>query len=280
MHYSIDAHQHYWHYKSADFPWIRENMKLLKRDFSPQNLKPLLDQHGLLGSITVQAQHSEFETDWLIKQVTSSSGVNGVVGWLDVRSPELENKLLRFSECKVLKGLRHQIQDEVDPSGWMENIKVEKGIKIVQKHEYVWDLLIKYQHFPEALEFSKRHDNWWIVLNHCGKPDISRGAKFWLDQIRPIAALPHVFCKLSGLVTESPNYHWQSHTILEFIEAALTAFGSERLMFGSDWPVCLLAAQYSEVYSLVKRGLAGLSSSEQAAIFGGNAMRIYGLIGA
>ncbi|HAY0637517.1 amidohydrolase family protein [Serratia rubidaea] len=271
----IDAHQHYWRYRPADYPWIDDGMTVLQRDYGPAQLRPWLRRHRLDGALVVQARQSERETDWLLALAPQLGGVCGVVGWLDIASPHLAQRL--EPRHPLLRGVRHLVQDEADPGGWLERPAVNRGMRLLQRQGYVYDLLVTHRHLADAARFAARHDDHWLVLDHLGKPDIAAGARHWARQIAPLAAMPHVACKLSGLITEAPGGRWQAAQLLPFFEAALAAFGPQRLMFGSDWPVCLLAGDYPQVYRLCEQALAALSPSQQAAIWGGTACRVYGL---
>lgn len=274
----IDAHQHYWCYCPQQYPWITEGLARLKQDFLPHTLQPLLAGQQLDGSISVQACHSMVETQQLLQWAEESDGVNAVVGWVDIQSPDLETHLETLHH-PLLKGFRHQVQDENDPGGWQHQPVVSRGIKLLQQREYIWEMLVNWRDLSETARFAAQHDNHWLVLDHLGKPDIARGASEWGKQIAPFAALPHVVCKLSGLVTENP-FGQDNHDVLRpFIEEALARFGPTRLMFGSDWPVCLLTAEYDETCQLIQQEIKRLSPTDQDSIWGTTAARIYGLTG-
>lgn len=272
----IDAHQHYWRYNPQQYPWITEQLGSLKQDFLPETLQPLLAGQQFEGSISVQACHSMTETQQLLRWAEEGDGTNAVVGWVDIQSPEL-NHHLEMLQHPLLKGFRHQVQDEVDPAGWLLQPAVTRGIKRLQQQEYIWEILVTWRSLAATARFAAEHDSHWLVLDHLGKPDISRGAAEWGKQIAPFAALPHVACKLSGLVTENPAVRGNHDLLRPFIEEALTRFGPSRLMFGSDWPVCLLAAEYDETCQLIHQEIYPLSPTEQDAIWGTTAARIYGL---
>lgn len=272
----IDAHQHYWRYNPLQYPWITEQLGRLKQDFLPGTLQPLLAGQQFEGSISVQACHSMVETQQLLRWAEEGDGVNAVVGWVDIQSSDL-NHHLEMLKHPLLKGFRHQVQDEADPAGWLYQPAVTQGIKRLQQQEYIWEILVTWRSLAATARFAGQHDNHWLVLDHLGKPDISRGAVEWGKQIAPLAALPHVVCKLSGLVTENPAERGNHELLRPFIEEALTRFGPSRLMFGSDWPVCLLAAEYDETCQLIHQEIQRLSPTEQDAIWGTTAARIYGL---
>lgn len=274
----IDAHQHYWCYSPQQYPWITERLGRLKQDFLPQALHPLLAEQQFDGSISVQARHSMTETQQLVRWAEERAGINAVVGWVDIQSPDLTAHLERLRH-PLLKGFRHQVQDEHDPSGWQHQPAVAKGIAHLQQQQYVWEMLVTWRDLPATARFAAQHDNHWLVLDHLGKPDIARGATEWGKQIAPLAALPHVVCKLSGLVTENPLMQGPHDVLRPFIEEALLRFGPSRLMFGSDWPVCLLAAEYDETCQLIHQEIQRLSPAEQDCIWGTTAASIYGLTG-
>jgi L-fuconolactonase len=276
----LDAHQHFWRYRAQDYPWIDERHGALRRDFSPHDLKPLLDQHGIAGCIAVQARQSLDETDTLLALAEQHPWIVGVVGWVDLRAPDLERQLEQRAESEKLVGIRHLIQDEPSPSLFMQDPAFARGVRLLQARGLTYDLLIKDADLHAATDFCKRHDEHQLVLDHLGKPDLSQEDPIaWADRIAPLAALPHVSCKLSGLITEADWQQWRPVELLPYVYLALELFGPQRLMFGSDWPVCQLAGTYSDVHRLFESALRELSADEQAAIRGGNAIRLYGLQG-
>ncbi|MEJ4044667.1 amidohydrolase family protein [Erwinia sp. SLM-02] len=274
----IDAHQHYWRYRAADFPWIDEEMARLRQDFLPDDLTPLLAGREFDGAITVQARQSLDETAQLLRWADTRGEADGVVGWVDITAADLARQLDSLRHPR-LRGFRHLVQDEPDPAGWLRLPAVAAGMRELQRRGYVWDMLVTWRHLPELAAFAARHDRHWLVLDHLGKPDIARGAKAWGEQVAGLAAMPHVVCKLSGLVTEVPEGQWSAAQLRPFIEEALARFGSQRLMFGSDWPVCLLAAEYDEVSQLLEGATDALSLDEQAQIWGTTAAGVYGPTG-
>lgn len=273
----IDAHQHFWRYDAARYPWIATSMTRLQQDYLPEDLAPLLAQRQLQGSVAVQARQSVTETRQLL-QWAQQQPATLVVGWIDVTAADLAAQLSALAH-PLLRGFRHLVQDERDPGGWLQQPRVSSGLRQLQQQQYAWDMLVTWRHLPAATRFAAQHDDHWLVLDHLGKPDIARGAKAWGEQVAELAAMPHVVCKLSGLVTEVPDGQWNSALLRPFIDEALARFGPQRLMFGSDWPVCLLAAEYHAVAQLTDDAIAGLSADEQHAIWGNTAVQVYGPTG-
>lgn len=274
----IDAHHHFWHYQAADYPWMTAAMKVLQRDYLPGDLAPLLDSHQLTGSIVVQARQCATETEQLLRWAGASPATQAVIGWVDLRQGDLAAQLETLRH-PLLRGFRHQVQDERDPAAWLRDAATASGINQLQRQRYVWEMLVTWRHLPETTRFAAHHDNHWLVLDHLGKPDIAAGAKSWRKQVAGLAAMPHVVCKLSGLVTEVLNPPWRAEQLRPFIEEAIALFGPQRLMFGSDWPVCLLAAGYDEVVQLVEEVIGSLTPAERDNIWGDTAGRVYGLSG-
>ncbi|WP_413531241.1 amidohydrolase family protein [Rahnella inusitata] len=270
----IDSHQHFWHYTPQGYRWISDTMAVLKQDFLPGTLRDTLHRHDIQGTILVQACSDNRETQWLLEIAEKTEFVRAVTGWIDLLSPQLEQQLDARSH-PLLRGFRHQVQDEVSPAQWLADTAINWGIRQLQQRGYVYEILVTHQHLAEAVQFAERHDNYYLVLDHFGKPDLSLGAAHWAKQVAPLAALPHVSCKLSGLLTEPRPAGVTLNDLLPYFDAALEVFGTERLMFGSDWPVSLLAGSAEDPWSLCEQAIAALSSDEQAAIFGGNACAVY-----
>lgn len=275
----LDAHQHFWRYRAADYPWIGSAEADLRRDFLPQDLRPLLDAAGLDGCIAVQARAGEQETDALLEMARLHPWILGVVGWVDLCDPTLEQHLEQWRDAPRLKGFRHQIQDEPKPASFMADVGFSLGLRHLQQQGYVYEVLIRCADLDAATTLCRRHDRHHLVLDHLGKPDIANGPVGWAERLAPMAALPHVSCKLSGLLTEARPDQRNAGALRPYIELALELFGAERLMFGSDWPVCLLAGEYQGSSRLLQHTLGSLSPSEQQAIWGGTAQRVYHLEG-
>ncbi|MGU7773503.1 amidohydrolase family protein [Burkholderia sp. MR1-5-21] len=283
----IDSHQHFWRYRADDYPWIGAGMDMLARDRLPDESWPLMRAQALHASIAVQARAGREETRFLLDLARDDARIAGVVGWEDLGSPQLAERVAEWRSPK-LRGFRHQVQDERDVASFVADPDFNRGVAWLQAHGYVYDVLVFQRQLPDVRDFCARHDAHWLVLDHLGKPalaDFDRDDTAyarWREALQALGALPHVACKLSGLVTETD---WRRglraqdmRHIERCLDAALEIFGPQRLMFGSDWPVCLLAASYDEVASLVERWAANrLSAGEQRAVWGDTAVRCYGL---
>jgi L-fuconolactonase len=276
----VDAHQHFWTYTPQDYPWIDERHAPLQRDFLPDDLKPLLDQHGVDGCIAVQARQSLDETDALLAHATTHPWILGVVGWVDLRADDLDTQLARWATAPKLVGFRHLVQDEPAPSLFLQDPAFARGMRQLQHRGLAYDVLVKDKDLHAAADFCRCHDQHHLILDHLGKPDLSLEDPIaWADRLAPLAALPHVACKLSGLITEADWQHWRAVELLPYFYLALELFGPDRLMFGSDWPVCQLAGSYGQVHHLFDTAISSLSTAEQDALRGGTALRLYGLQG-
>lgn len=283
----IDAHQHFWRYRSEDYPWIGAGMDLLAQDRMPYQFQPLLEAQGLHASIAVQARAGREETAFLLELARHDRRIAGVIGWEDIAAPDLADHVERWGRSKLL-GFRHQIQDEADPAAFLAQPQLNDGLRWLQERRYVYDVLVHERQLSAVRAFCARHDRHWLVLNHLGKPALKEFRKNkgdferWREELRALAAMPHVSCKISGLLTEADWLRGLSPRdydhVLRCLDSALELFGPQRLMFGSDWPMCLLAASYSKVVSFAREwARTRLSESEQDALWGEASARIYGL---
>lgn len=271
----IDAHQHFWKYDPVRYNWIDDRMPQLKRDFLPEELKKVFKLNQVDGCIAVQADQSEEETHFLLQLADEYNFVKGVVGWVDLRSIDLQERLEYFSQYRKLSGFRHVVQDETDVN-FLLRPSFLKGIECLKKYNFSYDILIFPQQLGAALEFVRLFPDHAFVIDHIAKPYIKDGFfDGWAVLMRAIAQYPNVSCKISGMVTEADWHHWKFEDFLPYLDLVVEAFGVDRLMFGSDWPVCLLAATYREVKGIAVQYFAGFSPAEKEAIFGGNAMRFY-----
>ncbi len=275
----IDAHHHLWHYAPADFPWISARMQQLKQDFTLAQLEPLAAAHHVAGTIAVQARQTLEETRWLLDLAHRSTLIRGVVGWVPLIDPQVEHELEELAQDTALVGIRHILHDEPDPD-YMLRPAFNRGLEALTRHDLRYDLLIFPQHLSLAIELVDRHRSQQFILDHLAKPAIAHASlSAWARHLKRLAERPNVACKVSGLVTEADWQHWTLADLQPCFDIALEAFGPERLMYGSDWPVLNLAADYSRWQRTVSALLAPLSQDEARAIARGTAERIYGLAG-
>lgn len=274
---NIDSHQHFWKYNPEEYAWINEDMRILKRDYLPEDLEPQLVQCGFYGTIAVQARQSLTETRWLLSLAKSNDFIKGVVGWVDLCSKRLEEQLDEFVSDKVFKGVRHVLQDEPDEF-YMLRDDFLKGIRLLKKYNLTYDILIFERHLTQTLDFVKSFPDQIFVLDHIAKPLIkSKRLSPWKENIIRLAQFENVYCKLSGMVTEADWMNWKTEDFSPFIETVLNGFGTDRLMIGSDWPVCQLAGNYADVMEISLKYLSRLSIHERNAVFGLNAQKAYHL---
>ncbi len=275
----IDAHQHYWQRsKPFDYGWL-DNPQLSKisGDYLPQDLAPLIQQVGVQNTIFVQTQHNLAENRWVLSLCDSHPFIIGMVGWVDLSSPECEDQLAEFIEHPKFVGLRHVTHDEPDDD-FIVRPEVIRGLKVLEKHRVPFDLLFYVKHLKHAITLAKELPDLPMVIDHLAKPRIKDQAfDDWLPTFRQAAKFPNLFCKLSGMVTEADWDHWQPSDVRPYVQHALELFGPDRCMYGSDWPVCELAASYEQVFHALTEAIGGLSETEQAQILGETATRCYGL---
>ena len=273
----IDSHQHFWRYDAARDAWITESMAVLRRDFLPDHLAAELNANGIDASIAVQADQSENETMFLLDLAEKNKHIAGVVGWVDLLSPRVAERLEYFSHFSKLRGFRHIAQGEPDDR-FLARENFVKGVAQLRPFDFTYDILIYPKQLPAAIELVARLPEQRFVVDHLAKPEINSGKTApWAAQVRELAQNKNVFCKLSGLVTEADWKHWKSDDFKPYVDVVFDAFGVERLMFGSDWPVCLLAATYGQVKQLIENYVTCYSEADKDKIFGGNAARFYGL---
>lgn len=273
---SIDAHVHFWKYNSLRHQWITEEMSVLRNNFLPDNLQPLLKSSAINGCVAVQADQSEEETEFLISLSRHHNYIKGVVGWVDISSARLSERLEYFSNFQQLKGFRNIVQAE--PDDFLFRKEFIKGISKLSNYNFTYDILIYARQLPMAEAFVENFPNQKFVIDHLAKPEI-RSNHFldWKKNIEKLAEHPNVYCKLSGMVTEA---NWHSWTVVDFVpylDTVLNSFGASRLMYGSDWPVCQLAATYKSQLSIVEEYLKQLSKSEKKSIMGDTAIEFYSL---
>jgi L-fuconolactonase len=272
----IDAHQHFWIYNQREYDWIDEPMASLRRDFLPADLKPQLEHAGFGGSILVQVRQTLEETRWLLELAESNPFVLGVVGWVDLRSPRVRADLKSFAGNPKLVGIRHIVQAE--PDGFLRDADFLRGISMLEEFGLAYDILIYTKHLSRAAKFVERFPRQRFVLGHLAKPPIKSGAvDVWARGLRELAAFPNVCAKVSGLVTEADWPVWKLEDIRPYLDVAFECFGPTRLMIGSDWPVCTVAASYAQVMDLVKDYMSTYAVEDCDAVLGGNAARFWRL---
>lgn len=273
----IDAHQHFWKYSPQEYPWIGKGMERLAHDSLPADLAPLAAAEGIGGTVAVQARQSLEESRWLLQLAADHPLIRGVVGWVDLRSTHVADQLREFAERPKFVGVRHVVQDEPDPRFLLGDSFLH-GIRQLATFGLTYDLLLYPQQLPAAVEFVGRFPEQPFVLDHLAKPRIKAGdLEPWRRDLKALATHGHVLCKLSGMVTEATWNGWKRTDFTPYLEVALEAFGPQRLMIGSDWPVCTLAAEYADTIGIVREFLAPLAAPEREAIEGGNAARFYAL---
>jgi len=273
----IDAHQHFWKYSPEEYIWINDEMQVLKRDYLPEDLKPQVIKYGFHGTVAVQARQSFAETRWLLGLAEKNEFIKGVVGWVDLCSGKLEDQLSEFLSDAKFTGVRHVLQDEPDDFFMLRDEFLE-GIRLLQKFNLTYDILIFAKHLPQTRDFVKLFPDQIFVLDHIAKPEIKhKRLSPWKENIVKLAQLENVYCKLSGIVTEADWLNWKVEDFRPYIETVLDAFGTGRLMIGSDWPVCRLAGNYADIMEIPDKFLSGLSIHERNAIFGLNAIKVYHL---
>jgi L-fuconolactonase len=272
----LDAHQHFWHY-GPEYAWISDEMSCLKRDFLPEDLAGEQSPLGFGGSVAVQARQSLAETEWLLHLAEANARIAGVVGWVDLCSEALPAQLNRYAPHAKLCGVRHVVQDEPDDAFLLRD-DFRRGIGRLREHGLTYDLLIYPRHLAAACDLVAQLPEQPFVLDHLAKPFIRDGIlEPWARELRRLAAFPNVHCKLSGLVTEAEWQGWRQEDFAPYLEVALEAFGPARLMIGSDWPVCTVAASYAQAIGVVTDSISALSDHEQRLILGESARQFYGV---
>ena len=273
----IDSHHHFWRFNSAEYGWINEPMNILKRDYLPQDLKSFLEHEGFDGSIAIQARQSLEETNWLLQLADENPWIKGIVGWVDLCASDIDLQLAGLSQNKKLVGVRHVIHYEDDDRFMLRN-DFRNGISYLGKYGLTYDLLLFPKHLGNAITLVAEFPDQPFVIDHISKPQIGKGIlEPWQTDIHLVAKYPNVFCKLSGMVTEAVWNNWNQQTFGPYLDVVFKAFGPDRLMIGSDWPVCQLGGSYSEVIAIVKNYIEKLDTAAQYKILGENCRQFYKL---
>jgi L-fuconolactonase len=273
----IDSHQHFWKYEPVKHSWIDDDMSVIRRDFSPSDLAKVYQENSIDGCVAVQADQTLEETDFLIDLASINNFIKGIVGWVDLRAENIENVLEKYSTDKIVKGFRHVVQGEVDHN-FLLRPNFSRGISLLEKHNFTYDILVFPHQLGSVLEFVKKFPHQKFVIDHIAKPYIKDGYfEGWATMMTAIGKHENVSCKMSGMVTEADFNIWTPEQIHPYMDTVLEAFGSKRILFGSDWPVCLVAGNYSKIKKLTTDFISQLSQIEQNSIMGNNAIEFYNL---
>lgn len=275
----LDAHQHFWRYEPEEYAWIDDTMEEIKRDFLPEHLDQELRTAEIDGSISVQARQTIEETAWLLELARDYDFIEGVVGWIPLTSLQCGKYLELYSLNPCFKGVRHVIQDEPDDEFILRE-DFNQGIRRLKEYELIYEILVYERQLPQTIQFVDRHPNQLFILDHIGKPRIQEGLHTpWRKNIQQLAERENVYCKLSGMVTEADDERWTAEQLTPCFEIVLEAFWPERIMFGSDWPVCLAAAEYQTWFDVVETWVSALSDHERRRILGETASEVYKIEG-
>ena len=273
----IDAHQHFWQYHPVKDAWITDDLKVIQRDLLPEDVAPVLTKNGIAGCVAVQADQSEAENEFLLGLAEVHSFIKGIVGWVDLQADNIAERLEYYSGIKLMKGFRHILQAEPDDD-FMLNPRFMQGISLLGQFNFSYDILIKPDHLPYAGQLVAAFPDQRFVIDHLAKPYIkAKTVDGWREGIRALATCDNVSCKISGMVTEADWANWKPEDFTPYLDVIFNAFGANRVMFGSDWPVCNLAGGYTGVLSIVEAYVAKLSPNEQELFWAKNAIEFYGL---
>ena len=274
--FRIDSHQHFWKLDPLRDSWITDNMRVIQVDFLPSDLASILKENKMDGCVAVQADQSENETQFLIDLASKNDFVKGVVGWVDLRSEQLDERLQYFSGFKKLKGFRHIAQGE--PLGFLRREDFSKGIRALKNFNYTYDILIYPHQLQDAIWLVSQHPDQKFVVDHLAKPAIrEKEITNWSMDMKELASFHHVSCKISGMVTEAVWNYWTNDDFKPYLDFIMKSFGTNRVLYGSDWPVCLVVASYEKQLNIVEEYLRSFSDSEKHQIMGENAIRFYNL---
>lgn len=273
----IDSHLHFWKYHPVKDAWITDDMDVLKSDFMPEDLLSHMSASGLALGLLVQADQSEEENRFLLDIAKEHECFPGVVGWVDFRNESIDDRLAYYASEPLMKGFRHIVQSEPDPN-FLLNPQFAHGISMLKKYDFTYDVLIYPRHLDVAHRFCQEHNDQKLLIDHIGKPDIkNKNFSAWKKDIEKFKNLDHVYCKLAGLITEADWKQWKIDDFKEVLDICLSVFGSKRLMFGSDWPVCLLGGSYADVCEIIEANISQLSTDEQADVWGKTCQQFYNI---
>ncbi len=272
----IDSHQHFWVYDSEEYGWTGGPDSPISKSFGPEQLAPLLAANGFAGAVAVQARTSLAENDYLLGLADEHDFIRAVVGWVDLTAPDVEAQLAKYAGRPKFKGVRHIAQGEADD--FLARDDVARGVKALAGFGLTYDILIYHRQLPAAIELVRKCPEQPFVVDHIAKPDIKNGTlEPWREQIRELASYENVMCKVSGMVTEANPNDWKHADFAPYLETVFEAFGPSRLMYGSDWPVCLLGADYAGALGIVERAAESWSDADRERLFGGTCAAFYGI---
>jgi L-fuconolactonase len=273
----VDAHQHFWQVGRFDYPWMSRDMPVLYRDYLPATMRPILEQNHVSITVLVQASNSLPESKWLLKLAERNSFIAGVVGWVDLKSDAVESQLSELTAHPKFTGVRHLVESEPEDD-WLVQPDVIRGLQVLASRNVAYDMLVHTRHLRHVRTVAEKCPGLRLVIDHMAKPPIaSQSISEWASEIKAVAEFPSIHCKLSGLVTEADHQSWTIADLRPFVDCALELFGPERLIFGSDYPVCLLAASYDRVLGTFQELLKNLDEQDRARVFGQNAREFYRL---
>jgi L-fuconolactonase len=272
----IDSHQHFWIFDPIRDSWIDDSMKIIQKDFLPEDLKPLLLENKFAGCVAVQASQSEQETDFLLDLAAKNEFIKGIVGWVDLRADSVSERLSHYSQYKKLKGFRHVVQGEADD--FMFGTAFRKGIAALKNFDFTYDILIFQHQLPAAIDLVKSFPEQKFVIDHIAKPNIKSGeVASWKKGIEEISKFENVWCKISGMVTEADWNNWGTSDLKPYFDVVFENFPTARIMFGSDWPVCNVAATYSQLVGVLENYMSSFTAADQDRVWFGNAKAFYKL---
>ena len=273
----IDAHQHFWKYAPTTHGWINDEMAVIRRDFLPNDLEPILSKHSIDGTVAVQADESIHETEFLLSLSEKHAFIKAVIGWIDLRSPQIHDQLAYFKKFRKLVGFRCIMQGQPDEA-YLNNEIFIKNVVLLKDFDYTYDLLVYHHQLPSLLKFIEKIPENRLILDHIGKPDIkAKNYSKWKENIFELAQHPGIYCKLSGMITEANYSTWKYDDIVPYMDAVGEAFGAERICFGSDWPVCLVAGNYDKMIGVVEKWASQLNEKDYNQLFGLNTSRFYNI---
>jgi len=273
----VDAHQHFWNYRPENHGWITPDMSVIRKNFLPEDLAPIYWEHKVDGCVVVQVDQTEEENKFLIGLASRNPFVRGVVGWVDLRAASIEERLVFYSSIKIVKGFRHIVQAEADKKFMLSDFFC-RGISMLKSYNFTYDILVYANQLDQVESFVRRFPDQPFIIDHLAKPQIKQhDIDDWKKRIRNISKHPNAYCKLSGMVTEADWKKWTYEDLEPYMQVVLEAFSARRLVYGSDWPVCLVAADYGRQFGVVKKFISSLTATEQQMILGENAVRFYHL---